>query len=328
MISAAPQSSLKVFATTGLLFLLSLSQVNAQLLANGSYFQSGSISTNWLWQASGTLTHGRCPWTISRFMSDCYKMSLDSTGNLESTTQADYLATLKKPARSRQRRTIDFDTPKADSDRSHLVKRAAEYAAGTDDSALDAYFEAFPEQAEFRYVAQPDAAPKDKRQFDPNAPGLDNVLASSSARQRNEHYTWKSYQDPSTTSNDHFFHSWQILRRDSNGGPVVTLDYTNGNVEIDDLVRGCTNCVPAGSTSAWFGRVISHDLVITYGVSGSIAYSASYAPASPTVQPILKYSAKGDMGSSASLKFGNYRLYTANLSPAVAYVGDFTQTRL
>jgi hypothetical protein len=86
--------------------------------------------------------------------------SLDSTGNLESTTQADYLATLKKPARSRQRRTIDFDTPKADSDRSHLVKRAAEYAAGTDDSALDAYFEAFPEQAEFRYVAQPDAAPK------------------------------------------------------------------------------------------------------------------------------------------------------------------------
>jgi hypothetical protein len=74
MISAAPQSSLKVFATTGLLFLLSLSQVNAQLLANGSYFQSGSISTNWLWQASGTLTHGRCPWTISRFMSDCYKM--------------------------------------------------------------------------------------------------------------------------------------------------------------------------------------------------------------------------------------------------------------
>lgn len=29
-----------------------------------------------------------------------------------------------------------------------------------DDYALDAYFEAFPEQAEFRYVAQPDAAPK------------------------------------------------------------------------------------------------------------------------------------------------------------------------
>lgn len=109
--------------------------------------------------------------------------------------------------------------------------------------------------------------------------------------------------------------------------------------------------MPAGSTSAWFGRVISHDLVITYGVSGSLAYSASYAPASPTVQPILKYSAKGDMGSSASLKvklrgfhdrltriatdrvsrlaqFGNYRLYTADLSPAVAYVGDFTQTRL
>lgn len=79
--SAAHQSSVKVFVTISLLLLLSLSQVNAQLLANGSYFQSGSLSTNWLWQASGTLTHGRCPWIISRFMSDCYKMYVPLPGS-------------------------------------------------------------------------------------------------------------------------------------------------------------------------------------------------------------------------------------------------------
>ncbi|GAA5976449.1 hypothetical protein JCM10908_005504 [Rhodotorula pacifica] len=342
-------TSTALLANISLLLLLSFGKVNAQLLANGSYFQSGSLSANWLWQASGTLTHSRCPWTIARYMSDCYRMALDSDGNLESTTQADYLASPKKPSSARQRRAIDFtgsNTGSATVEPVALsqspVERAAALASSTEDYALDAYFEAFPDQASFRYAAQPEAASKNKRQFDPNAPGLDNILASSSARQRNEilswpgapsgqtwHYTWKSYQDPTTTSNNHFFHSWQILRRDGSGGPVVTLDYTNGNVELDDIVRGCSNCVPfSGGTAAWFGRVISHDLKITYGVAGSIAYSAAYAPASPTTQPILSYSAKGDMGSSASLKFGNYRLFTADLSPAIAYVGDFTQTRL
>ncbi|GAA5862578.1 hypothetical protein JCM3774_001067 [Rhodotorula dairenensis] len=346
--SSRRRSTSTLLATVAAFFLLSSGQANAQTLGNGSYFQSGSISSTWLWQASGTLSRGRCLWLASRYISDCYRMSLNPTGNLESTTQADYLASLQKTSRSRQRRSIEFDqhdstdAVEVESDPASLQELAAAHAASTDDFALDAYFRAFPEQAEFRYLAQPEAALRNKRQFDPNAPGLNDTLASSSARQRNEilswpgapsgqtwHYTWKSYQDASTTSNNHFFHSWQILRRDGNGGPVITLDYTNGNVELDDIVRGCNNCAPSfGSTSAWFNRVISHDLVITYGVSGSIAYSASYAPAAPTAQPILKYSAKGDMGSSASLKFGNYRLYTTGLSPALAYVGDFTQARL
>lgn len=76
--SSHRRSTSTLLAASGILFLLSFGQANAQLLGNGSYFQSGPISANWLWQASGTLTRGRCPWIISRFMADCYKMYANS----------------------------------------------------------------------------------------------------------------------------------------------------------------------------------------------------------------------------------------------------------
>lgn len=115
---------------------------------------------------------------------------------------------------------------------------AAAAVAITDDSALDAYFTAFPEQAPFRYLAgsAPTTEPKQRRQFEASG----DTLASTSARQRNEistwpgapsgqswyarplmpscahfltvscrSYTWKSYQQSSTGTNSHFFHAWQ-----------------------------------------------------------------------------------------------------------------------
>lgn len=36
-------------------------------------------------------------------------------------------------------------------------------------------------------------------------------------------YTWKSWQDPSTGTTNNFFHSWQLLRRDYCGGPVISV---------------------------------------------------------------------------------------------------------
>lgn len=123
---------------------------------------------------------------------------------------------------------------------------------------------------------------------------------------------------------------------------------TDGQVVIEDLVRGCTVCIrPFVRTLEWFGRTIVHSLNVTYGLNGKIVYSAAQA-AAPNY-PLVRYTATGDMGSSASLKvrsyrdqlgpkrlaniavlsqFGNYRLYTTDLTPATAYVGDFTQTRI
>jgi len=34
----------------------------------------------------------------------------------------------------------------------------------------------------------------------------------------------------------------RILRRDACGGPVITLDYTNGQVRINDYARNCLSC--------------------------------------------------------------------------------------
>jgi len=42
----------------------------AQLLADGTYIQYGAINPNLMWQASGQLSKGRCPFTVK--ISDCY----------------------------------------------------------------------------------------------------------------------------------------------------------------------------------------------------------------------------------------------------------------
>jgi hypothetical protein len=78
--------------------------------------------------------------------------------------------------------------------------------------------------------------------------------------------------------------------------------------------------------SYWFGKTISHTMTITYGLSGSISYAA-YSDTNLR-RPLITYSAKGDMGSSASLKFGNYRAAVSGISAATAYVGDLVSTRL
>jgi len=76
----------------------------------------------------------------------------------------------------------------------------------------------------------------------------------------------------------------------------------------------------------WFGKTISHTIQVTYGISGSFSYSA-YSDGNLR-RPLITYQATGDMGSSASLKYGNYRAAVSGISEATAYVGDLVQTRL
>lgn len=119
---------------------------------------------------------------------------MDQTGNLQSTTQADYLASLNTTQPARRRRTITFDdSPQAVSVPVNAeavssgsiaargmspAQQAAEQVALADDLALDAYFEAFPEQASTRYVAaKPRASPSARivrAGFSASTPGFEN----------------------------------------------------------------------------------------------------------------------------------------------------------
>ncbi|GAA6062629.1 hypothetical protein JCM10212_000291 [Sporobolomyces blumeae] len=329
--------------------VLVLPLVAAQQLADGTYLQSGSINPNLMWQASGVLSKGRCPIDVK--ISDCYVSQLASSGNLQSTT--------KPPTRIRRDGLAAYDPANS----RHILAAMSddERRAIADDDDLDSYFRAFPEQQADRYgyvyggrlgkrqVATCSTKPvPTSTQTSSTATGTTSPGPTTtptppppSPRQRNEFltwpgapagstwkYTWKSYQSRSTSTTSNFFHAWQILRRDACGGPVVTLDYTDGQVRIQDFARNCFTCAQPLSPDVqyWFGRTISHTLTITYGLSGSMSYAA-YSD-SNLRRPLITYSATGDMGSSASLKYGNYRAVVSGISAATAYVGDLTQTRL
>ncbi|GAA5917280.1 hypothetical protein JCM5296_004844 [Sporobolomyces johnsonii] len=137
-------------------------------------------------------------------------------------------------------------------------------------------------------------------------------------------YTWKSHTMNTSTS-AHFFHVWQILRRDACGGPVVTLDFLNDKATITDTVRKCTDCTSA-PVSSFFDRTIHHTLQITFGINGRLSYAA-YDAANPLV-PLLKYEVEGDTGAKASIKFGSYRDVVPGMEPVTTFAGDFTAQQM
>jgi hypothetical protein len=67
-------------------------------------------------------------------------------------------------------------------------------------------------------------------------------------------------------------------------------------------------------------------MTVTWGINGAIDYKA-YVGTNLRV-PALTYSATGDMGSSASLKFGNYRSMKTAVTASQVYLGDWSQTRI
>ncbi|KAM0750336.1 hypothetical protein T439DRAFT_381037 [Meredithblackwellia eburnea MCA 4105] len=297
-------------------------------LAYGTSYVAGKINSNLYWQASGVLLAGGCLRPNGVVLKSCFQMSLTAQGQLESGS-------------TNQKRDLGEGL-------------SAEERAMLYDEDLDAYFEVNPEQARYRYLPGASYTPegkrfmqKQKRQDAGDGSSVASSTVSSTAtsatatptgRQRIEIYTWPgalanetwnykwtSWQRPGISTSAHFWHAWQILRRDGSGGPVITLDYKASRVVFTDTVAGCTACVTS-SLRSWYGIVAVHEMNITYGPQGNVSYSVADSH-SPDV-PIITYQAVHDMGSSASLKMGTYRLVIPNASDTKGFVGSFVGTRL
>lgn len=212
------------------------------------------------------------------------------------------------------------------------------------DDHLEAYFTAFPEQLPETFAGHVNGSALHKRQISdcPSGGNGENNSGTgySSDRQRIElfswpgapagetwSYSWRSFQS-STSTTEYFFHGWQLLRRDYCGGPVIFLDYMNGLAQLGDAVRGCegSGACPAVALSKFFGKTVEHSITVKFGLSGTFKYSVVDV-ANPST-PIMTYSATGDMGSSASLKFGEYRNMTDTVRIATAYVGDYSAVQI
>ncbi|KAM0791459.1 hypothetical protein ACM66B_005913 [Microbotryomycetes sp. NB124-2] len=276
--------------------------------------RSGSISSTLRWQASGELISGGCSsgWGIK----NCYTIRVGGANtNLQSTVAE----------RSKRARIAPEPT---------LVDLAA-----ADDDDLELYNQAFPQD----YFPHFEEGSLEKRQVVLNCTGGGGGNGTEpppppSPRQRVEFlswpgattgtwkYTWKT-RHSSTSSSSKFNHIWQILRRDACGGAVITLDLINNNIVIRDNVRKCpsTGCA-SYPASSWFGKTISHTLIIKYGINGSINYSAVEAgKPSPS---LIKYHATGDMGYKTSLKSGIYRASYDGMLPAQMWFGQWVATKV
>ncbi|GAA5874617.1 hypothetical protein JCM16303_002925 [Sporobolomyces ruberrimus] len=326
-----------------------------QVLADGSSYQSGDITPNLRWQSSGLLSVG-CSESIG--IQKCYTMSLSANGDLES--------------KSRLRRSLVGD------------RNSWETLAAHDDHDLEAYTspwnaieEMYWQESALSLTANVALggrnSPLRKRQDvkkcgsgsggggqgggdeeggneggppKPPAPRQRIEMFSWPGARSGEtwSFTWKSHQG-STSITSKFFHTWQILRRDCGGGPIVTLDLKGGKAVVSDNMRGCVDCASIDA-NAFVGHTIQHQLEVTFGIDGSINYRAyDVTPSSDNSEndnnnerggflnlterpPILTYEAFGDMGDQASLKFGNYRAVTEGLEDVTTFVGDYQATRM
>jgi hypothetical protein len=84
----------------------------------------------------------------------------------------------------------------------------------------------------------------------------------------------------------------------------------NGKAVVQDSIRGCSSCASI-PLSSFLGKTVSHTLKVKFGSSGTLYYKAVDVASKKT---LLSYSAKGQMGSKASLKAGAYRAVTSELS--------------
>ncbi|KAJ3890758.1 hypothetical protein GG344DRAFT_77567 [Lentinula edodes] len=146
-------------------------------------------------------------------------------------------------------------------------------------------------------------------------------LTASAAVGTTHKYQWSYFLKSPVGTSTHFFHLMQLFSRDD-GGPILTLDAINGVIAIKDNYRDCskTGC-PSIPLSTFTDKTTIHTVAVTYGSSnGSFKYVITD---SATSNVLLSYSASGNMGGNASIKFGTYRLAVSNMKSSVAAVGDF-----
>lgn len=80
----------------------------------------------------------------------------------------------------------------------------------------------------------------------------------------------------------------------------MSLTATKGKVAIDDNVReGCGGTCPTLAIGEYTDKVVKHDMKVTYGAKGSLAYTMTDAASG---QAMMRYAAKGYMGQDSSLK--------------------------
>ncbi|SCZ88534.1 BZ3500_MvSof-1268-A1-R1_Chr2-1g04473 [Microbotryum saponariae] len=142
-------------------------------------------------------------------------------------------------------------------------------------------------------------------------------LPPAPAKSRNL-YIWRSYltNAPSTIIGTNFFHLFQLLRRDSTGGAVLTGDVKGNSYVLMDNVRKQEVTIPLGSFQ---GRVIEHRLWVVAGTNGSLSYVATDLDHG---KRLMTYAATGDTGTNSSIKFGLYRTLPVP-GPASGYYGDY-----
>ncbi|KAJ3810166.1 hypothetical protein EV368DRAFT_80721 [Lentinula lateritia] len=146
-------------------------------------------------------------------------------------------------------------------------------------------------------------------------------LTASAAAGTTHKYQWSYYLKSPVGTSTHFFHLMQLFSRDD-GGPILTLDAINGVIAIKDNYRDCskTGC-PSIPLNTFTDKTTIHTIAVTYGPSNGIF--KYIITDSATSEVLLSYSASGNMGGNASIKFGTYRLAVSNMKNSVAALGDF-----
>ncbi|KAM0751032.1 hypothetical protein T439DRAFT_380053 [Meredithblackwellia eburnea MCA 4105] len=293
---------------------------NVVLLASGKSMKSGQISDTLRWQSSGTLIKGGCPSAV-KIAKQCFTLKLLGKGQL-------------------QKRDPSQVSPEEDDldDLDLLVKRddgsdedeGSVFSAAEDDvlSAVD----------DELLLGEDDLDDEQEEEF--WADGLESddekngLVKRDTSRQRIELYSWPkapsgrtflyqwSYNLRPVNTGDHFFHIAQLIRRNGDGGPVVTLNALKGRISFQAPGLGFKkgSSVPL---SRFVKRTTRHIVKVKYGSKGSIDWLVKDGK-----KVIMSFHAKGNMGVNGSIKFGLYRRLTSGMKAATAYAGDYSVRRV